>query len=421
MVGKAKTGDWEVTVNSVEATVEADGTFIAEGLSLPEGPNTITASGEDPGTMETDTHEITVTKLPQKDVTYTFDDRGNMTGKTDATGTTNYLWFYTDRLKRIEFPDTTRHRYYYDGLGRRVLSKEDGKDDRRFVYDGWNVIGEKTEGSEEFVAYYTRGADMGGGIGGIISVHRNGTPAQYPDGYHTGDYFYHYNHRGDVVSVTDSTGAEVGHYRYDAYGNVVEKTGDFDSPYQFSMKEYSSDTGLIYYGFRFYMPEEGRWLNKDPLGYIDGWNLYGMVTNNPINFIDPLGLAYIAERPLQGWGIGAGFSPFIGKGYVGVHHQIFFEDYAQQKADPQRYPSNLGLFGDDQVRPDDACAELQKKYKVRNAGFDDALMRQAVENIKKRYGTDWKPTWNCQDFAQDAVNEYFRLQKRQLPKMTVPP
>ena len=230
VMGRAKTEDWDVTVNGVAATVEADGTFIAEGLILPEGPNTLTAEGENPETMETDTHEITVTKLPQEDVTYTFDDRGNMTGKTDATGTTDYFWFYTDRLKRIEFPDASRHRYYYDGLGRRVLSKEDGRDDRRFAYDGWNVIGEKTEGGEDFVAYYTRGADMGGGIGGIISVHRNGTPAQYPDGYHTGDYFYHYNHRGDVVSVTDSTGAEVGHYRYDAYGNVVEKTGDFESP-----------------------------------------------------------------------------------------------------------------------------------------------------------------------------------------------
>jgi len=277
-------------VNGTPATVEADGTFIAEGLILPEGPNTLTAEGENPETMETDTHEITVTKLPQEDVTYTFDDRGNMTSKTDATGTTDYFWFYTDRLKRIEFPDASRHRYYYDGLGRRVLSKEDGRDDRRFAYDGWNVIGEKTEGGEDFVAYYTRGADMGGGIGGIISVHRNGTPAQYPDGYHTGDYFYHYNHRGDVVSVTDSTGAEVAHYHYDAYGNVVEKTGDFESPYQFSTKEYSSETGLIYYGYRFYMPEEGRWLNKEPLGYVGVWNLYNMIYNNPVNYIDLLGL-----------------------------------------------------------------------------------------------------------------------------------
>ena len=241
-------------------------------------------------TSETDTHEINVTKLPLEVASYVFDNRGNMTGKTDATGTTDYLWFYTDRLKRIEFPDASRHRYYYNGLGRRVLSKEDDKDDRRFVYDGWNVIGEKTEGSEEFVAYYTRGADMGGGIGGIISVHRNGTPAQYPDGYHTGDYFYHYNHRGDVVSVTDSTGAEVAHYRYDAYGNVVEKTGDFESPYQFSTKEYSSETGLIYYGYRFYMLEEGRWLKKDPLGYVDGWNPYGFLLCNPVNLLDPFGL-----------------------------------------------------------------------------------------------------------------------------------
>ena len=88
---KAKTGDWEVTANGVAATVETDGTFIVEDLSLSEGPNTITASGEDPGTMETDTHQINVTKLPQEDVTCAFDDRGNMTEKADSSGTTSYI------------------------------------------------------------------------------------------------------------------------------------------------------------------------------------------------------------------------------------------------------------------------------------------------------------------------------------------
>jgi len=102
--------------------------------------------------------------------------------------------------------------------------------------------------------------------------------------------FHNYNHRGDVVSVTDSTGAEVAHYRYDAYGNVVEKTGDFESPYQFSTKEYSSDTGLIYYGFRFYLPHESRWLKKDPDGFVNGLNLYAFTLNDPVNWVDPYGL-----------------------------------------------------------------------------------------------------------------------------------
>ncbi|MDD5557823.1 MAG: RHS repeat-associated core domain-containing protein [bacterium] len=114
----------------------------------------------------------------------------------------------------------------------------------------------------------------------------------YPGGCHTGDYFYHYNHRGDVVSVTDSSGSEVARYRYDAFGNVAEKAGTFDSPYQFSTKEYDDASGLIYYGYRYYDPAHGVWLSKDPIGYYDGLNLYAFVTNNPVNWTDPYGLAH---------------------------------------------------------------------------------------------------------------------------------
>jgi len=61
------------------------------------------------------------------------------------------------------------------------------------------------------------------------------------------------------------------------------------------------------------------------------------------------------------------------------------------------------------VRKDDAPQKLQDKYEKMNQGFDDATMRQAVENIKNAHGTDWKSDDNCQDFVQRAVDEYFRL------------
>ncbi|MCO5043847.1 MAG: RHS repeat-associated core domain-containing protein [Kiritimatiellae bacterium] len=60
--------------------------------------------------------------------------------------------------------------------------------------------------------------------------------------------------------------------------------------YQFSSKEYDTATELNYYGFRFYSSEMGRWLSRDPLGERGGLNLHGFVRNDPIRYVDPLGL-----------------------------------------------------------------------------------------------------------------------------------
>ena len=60
---------------------------------------------------------------------------------------------------------------------------------------------------------------------------------------------------------------------------------------QFSTKQYDEKTGLSYYGYRFYNPALRRWLTRDPIGERGGINLYGFVGNNPVNWIDPFGLA----------------------------------------------------------------------------------------------------------------------------------
>jgi RHS repeat-associated protein len=61
--------------------------------------------------------------------------------------------------------------------------------------------------------------------------------------------------------------------------------------YRFSSKEIDWRTGQYYYGFRFYDPNLQRWPNHDPIGENGGLNLYGFVGNNPVNYVDPLGLA----------------------------------------------------------------------------------------------------------------------------------
>ena len=79
-------------------------------------------------------------------------------------------------------------------------------------------------------------------------------------------------------------------YAYDVFGNLLSKSGTLEQPYRFSTKQYDDKTGLSYFGYRFYAPESGRWMTRDPLGEVASPNLYAFVKNDPINRYDPTGL-----------------------------------------------------------------------------------------------------------------------------------
>ena len=172
-------------------------------------------------------------------------------------------------------------------MGRRVESVEGGVT-TRYLYDGMLPILELNSANSAS-RFITRGLDLSGsregagGIGGILATKAGST---------TGFYFYDGN--GNVVDVIDSSDSVIAHYQYDPFGNKVTSTGSYASqPYQWSTKEFSSSTDLVYYLFRFYNPNNGRWLNRDPIGEEGGVNLYGIASNNAVNQTDTWGLEFI--------------------------------------------------------------------------------------------------------------------------------
>ncbi|MFI4910759.1 MAG: RHS repeat-associated core domain-containing protein [Sedimentisphaeraceae bacterium JB056] len=87
-------------------------------------------------------------------------------------------------------------------------------------------------------------------------------------------------------------------YKYDPFGAVTiyDPNGIFltdsaiGNPYMFTCRRYDSESGLYYYRYRMYSPQLGRFMQTGPIGYYDSMNLYQCCINNPINYIDPLGL-----------------------------------------------------------------------------------------------------------------------------------
>ena len=162
--------------------------------------------------------------------------------------------------------------------------------DRKFVYDGWLLLLELDGANgDAVVKKYTWGLDLSrtlqgaGGIGGLLATHVVSGAT---------DYLYHYDNLGNVGQMTDLSGTFVAQYEYNAYGGVQsqDETYDGENPFRFSTKYFDDETELGYWGYRYYSPSLGRWLNRDPIGEYDDADLYVFVGNAPLVYADPLGL-----------------------------------------------------------------------------------------------------------------------------------
>ena len=79
--------------------------------------------------------------------------------------------------------------------------------------------------------------------------------------------------------------------------------------HRFSTKYFDAETGLYYYGYRFYSPELMRWITQDPIGEDGGYNLYEFCMNSPLYIVDPLGDIAVIDIPgimdAKKWDVGA--------------------------------------------------------------------------------------------------------------------
>jgi RHS repeat-associated protein len=246
---------------------------------------------------------------------FSYDADGNLI----QDGTYNYTWDAENRLKTASVRTVTANaknlEFVYDYMGRRVrklvyvytnhwLTEPYYTYD--FVYDEWNMalVVQKNDYDDDGVPNltmtyrFTWGLDLSGtihgagGIGGLLAVHMT---TDTGGGY---KYWYFYDANGNVGEyLIANTPSALTHcpysYQYDPYGNAISTPGG-TQPFRFSTKWYDLETGLYYYGYRYYSPRLGRWISRDPSGEESGENLYTIVGNQPTGKVDPSGLWWTA-------------------------------------------------------------------------------------------------------------------------------
>lgn len=219
----------------------------------------------------------------------TYDEDGNLLNGAGQT----YTWDAENQLIGITRPDGTEISCAYDTFGRRIRKTvKNGTvivSDLGFLYDGWNLVAkydlaDRSDPTLDAANFW--GLDISntrrdaGGVGGLLSVTMGGA-----------FYSFTYDGNSNVSELLAANGTIVAHYEYGPFGEPVSATGPMaaQNTFQFSTKYTDSETGLIYYGYRYYSPITGRWIGRDPIEEAGGANLYGFIYNDGINRWDYLG------------------------------------------------------------------------------------------------------------------------------------
>lgn len=181
-------------------------------------------------------------------------------------------WAYNARGELVEADDTSAanhdRAYQFDPIGNRRKTVAGLLGDLPYAW------GHDLSGSMQGT----------GGVGGLLAVSGEeppGDPVFYPT----------FDGNGNVSEYLDAGESPVAHYVYDPFGNTAFSTGTKagDFVHRFSTKFLDAETGLYYYGYRYYDPVTGRWPSRDPIGEEGGVNLYVFVFNSPYFWYDYLG------------------------------------------------------------------------------------------------------------------------------------
>jgi RHS repeat-associated protein len=222
-------------------------------------------------------NELIDLRTPNSELrTFEYDANGNITSKTDQTGTTTYTYDVDNRLVQVRNPQSEIYNYYYDPFGKRLWKEVNGVM-TNFFYADEGLIGEYNASGIEIKTY---------------GYAPNSTWTTNPlfQKIGTSYYWYQNDHLGTSQKIVDTSGRVVWSATSDAFGRIQITVAEIENNLRFPGQYYDQETGLHYNWNRYYDPKTGRYLTPDPIGLDGRSNLFAYVRNNPVNVIDPTGL-----------------------------------------------------------------------------------------------------------------------------------
>ena len=211
-----------------------------------------------------------------------YDDDGNTT----EYGSWTYTWDAENRLVKA-VNGTTRLEFIYDALSRRVAKKlyqgNTLSKHERYVYDGMKLLASYNAKSSFAKINTFLWQPFGADVPLIMTC---------------GSTIYGYlvDANKNVLGLFNPSQSRVATYLYGPSGQIISSSGTIaaNNPIRFSSEQFDADLGLVYYNYRYYSPELGRWLSKDPIGEEGGLNLYLMCGNSVVNVWDKWGFILYA-------------------------------------------------------------------------------------------------------------------------------
>lgn len=301
--------------------------------------------------------------------TYTFDANGNQQLVVEPTGNrTTTTWDYENQPTLYKLPASARMTIAYNADNQRVQIQS-ASDTTKFIWDQQNYLAE-ADGSNTIQTVYTNEPRQ---YGSLISTRLLTTA-----------YYHQFDALGSTRHLVNSSGAVSDVWIYDAWGNIVSRTGAALLYLQWLGEcGYSYDSGLalVHVRRRTYCPQLGLWLSPDPLGHEGGINLYRYCDSDPLNQADPTGLLAPVAKAIAIFVAAEGACILATGGYA----------FSQQ--------ANMGI--------NDATAHCYASCMIaRNCGKIPALIagyaNEIVDELYKQFGAQ-RMGWDPRDVLNNTV------------------